>query len=158
MLGYYGMPEETANLLRRHSDGRVWAHTGDLGYMDEQGFVYVESRIKRIIIRHDGFKVFPSHDRKRHQPPPRLCQQCSVVGCADKDHVQGRLPFVYLVLEPSAVAKKKQVIRELREMCAEGLPEYVQPIAYKFISSMPMTPIGKVDYRRLEEEVSPRDY
>ena len=48
MLGYYGMPEETANLLRRHSDGRVWAHTGDLGYMDEQGFVYVESRIKRI--------------------------------------------------------------------------------------------------------------
>ena len=70
----------------------------------------------------------------------------------------GRLPFVYLVLEPSAVAKKKQVIRELREMCAEGLPEYVQPIAYKFISSMPMTPIGKVDYRRLEEEVSPRDY
>lgn len=43
-------------------------------------------------------------------------------------------------------------------MCAEGLPEYVQPIAYKFISSMPMTPIGKVDYRRLEEEVSPRDY
>lgn len=157
MLGYYGMPEETANLLRRHSDGRVWAHTGDLGYMDEQGFVYVESRIKRIIIRHDGFKVFPSMIENVISRHPAV-QQCSVVGCADKDHVQGRLPFVYLVLEPSAVAKKKQVIRELREMCAEGLPEYVQPIAYKFISSMPMTPIGKVDYRRLEEEVSPRDY
>ncbi len=157
MLGYYGMPEETANLLRRHSDGRVWAHTGDLGYMDEQGFVYVESRIKRIIIRHDGFKVFPSMIENVISRHPAV-QQCSVVGCADKDHVQGRLPFVYLVLEPSAVAKKKQIIRELREMCAEGLPEYVQPIAYKFISSMPMTPIGKVDYRRLEEEVSPRDY
>lgn len=157
MLGYYGMPKETANLLRRHSDGRVWAHTGDLGYMDEQGFVYVESRIKRIIIRHDGFKVFPSMIENVISRHPAV-QQCSVVGCADKDHVQGRLPFVYLVLEPSAVAKKKQIIRELREMCAEGLPEYVQPIAYKFISSMPMTPIGKVDYRRLEEEVSPRDY
>ena len=157
MLGYYGMPEETANLLRRHRDGRVWAHTGDLGYMDEQGFVYVESRIKRIIIRHDGFKVFPSMIENVISRHPAV-QQCSVVGCADKDHVQGRLPFVYLVLEPSAVAKKKQIIRELREMCAEGLPEYVQPIAYKFISSMPMTPIGKVDYRRLEEEVSPRDY
>ena len=157
MLGYYGMPEETANLLRRHSDGRVWAHTGDLGYMDEQGFVYVESRIKRIIIRHDGFKVFPSMIENVISRHPAV-QQCSVVGCAGKDHVQGRLPFVYLVLEPSAVAKKKQIIRELREMCAEGLPEYVQPIAYKFISSMPMTPIGKVDYRRLEEEVSPRDY
>lgn len=157
MLGYYGMPEETANLLRRHSDGRVWAHTGDLGYMDEQGFVYVESRIKRIIIRHDGFKVFPSMIENVISRHPAV-QQCSVVGCADKEHVQGRLPFVYLVLEPSAVAKKKQIIRELRGMCAEGLPEYVQPIAYKFISSMPMTPIGKVDYRRLEEEVSPRDY
>lgn len=157
MLGYYGMPEETANLLRRHSDGRVWAHTGDLGYMDKQGFVYVESRIKRIIIRHDGFKVFPSMIENVISRHPAV-QQCSVVGCADKEHVQGRLPFVYLVLEPSAVAKKKQIIRELREMCAEGLPEYVQPIAYKFISSMPMTPIGKVDYRRLEEEVSPRDY
>lgn len=157
MLGYYGMPEETANLLRRHSDGRVWAHTGDLGYMDEQGFVYVESRIKRIIIRHDGFKVFPSMIENVISRHPAV-QQCSVVGCADKEHVQGRLPFVYLVLEPSAVAKKKQIIRELREMCAEGLPEYVQPTAYKFISSMPMTPIGKVDYRRLEEEVSPRDY
>lgn len=157
MLGYYGMPEETANLLRRHSDGRVWAHTGDLGYMDEQGFVYVESRIKRIIIRHDGFKVFPSMIENVISRHPAV-QQCSVVGCADKEHVQGRLPFIYLVLEPSAVAKKKQIIRELREMCAEGLPEYVQPIAYKFISSMPMTPIGKVDYRRLEEEVSPRDY
>lgn len=157
MLGYYGMPEETANLLRRHSDDRVWAHTGDLGYMDEQGFVYVESRIKRIIIRHDGFKVFPSMIENVISRHPAV-QQCSVVGCADKEHVQGRLPFVYLVLEPSAVAKKKQIIRELREMCAEGLPEYVQPIAYKFISSMPMTPIGKVDYRRLEEEVSPRDY
>lgn len=157
MLGYYGMPEETANLLRRHSDGRVWAHTGDLGYMDEQGFVYVESRIKRIIIRHDGFKVFPSMIENVISRHPAV-QQCSVVGCADKEHVQGRLPFVYLVLEPSAVAKKKQIIRELWEMCAEGLPEYVQPIAYKFISSMPMTPIGKVDYRRLEEEVSPRDY
>lgn len=157
MLGYYGKPEETANILRRHSDGRLWAHTGDLGYMDPEGYVYVESRIKRIIIRHDGFKVFPSMIENVISRHPAV-QTCSVVSCADKDHVQGRLPFVYLVLEPSAVAKKKQVIRELREMCAEGLPEYVQPAGYKFISAMPLTPVGKVDYRRLEEELSPRDY
>jgi acyl-CoA synthetase (AMP-forming)/AMP-acid ligase II len=54
--------------------------------------------------------------------------------------------------------KKKQVIRELERMCAEELPEYVQPVAYKFISSMPMTPVGKVDYRQLEADISPRDY
>ena len=157
MKGYYNKPEETAILLRRHPDGRVWAHTGDMGYLDEDGFVYLDSRIKRLIIRHDGFKVFPSMIENVVSRHPAV-HQCSVVGCADKDHTQGRLPFVYIVLKADTTAKKKQVIRELERMCAEELPEYVQPVAYKFISSMPMTPVGKVDYRQLEADISPRDY
>ena len=157
MKGYYNKPEETAILLRRHPDGRVWAHTGDMGYLDEDGFVFLDSRIKRMIIRHDGFKVFPSMIENVVSRHPAV-HQCSVVGCADKDHTQGRLPFVYIVLKAGITAKKKQVIRELERMCAEELPEYVQPVAYKFISSMPMTPVGKVDYRQLEANISPRDY
>ena len=157
MKGYYNKPEETAILLRRHPDGRVWAHTGDMGYLDEDGFVYLDSRIKRMIIRHDGFKVFPSMIENVVSRHPAV-HQCSVVGCADKDHTQGRLPFVYIVLKSDTTAKKKQVIRELERMCAEELPEYVQPVAYKFISSTPMTPVGKVDYRQLEADISPRDY
>ena len=157
MKGYYNKPEETAILLRRHPDGRVWAHTGDMGYLDEDGFVFLDSRIKRMIIRHDGFKVFPSMIENVVSRHPAV-HQCSVVGCADKDHTQGRLPFVYIVLKADTTAKKKQVIRELERMCAEELPEYVQPVAYKFISSMPMTPVGKVDYRQLEVDISPRDY
>ena len=157
MKGYYTKPEEPAILLRRHPDGRVWAHTGDMGYLDEDGFVYLDSRIKRMIIRHDGFKVFPSMIENVVSRHPAV-HQCSVVGCTDKDHTQGRLPFVYIVLKADTTAKKKQVIRELERMCAEELPEYVQPVAYKFISSMPMTPVGKVDYRQLEADISPRDY
>ena len=157
MKGYYNKPEETAILLRRHPDGRVWAHTGDMGYLDEDGFVFLDSRIKRMIIRNDGFKVFPSMIENVVSRHPAV-HQCSVVGCADKDHTQGRLPFVYIVLKADTTAKKKQVIRELERMCAEELPEYVQPVAYKFISSMPMTPVGKVDYRQLEADISPRDY
>ena len=157
MKGYYNKPEETAILLRRHPDGRVWAHTGDMGYLDEDGFVYLDSRIKRMIIRHDGFKVFPSMIENVVSRHPAV-HQCSVVGCTDKDHTQGRLPFVYIVLKADTTAKKKQVIRELERMCAEELPEYVQPVAYKFIPSMPMTPVGKVDYRQLEADISPRDY
>ena len=157
MKGYYNKPEETAIMLRRHPDGRVWAHTGDMGYLDEDGFVFLDSRIKRMIIRHDGFKVFPSMIENVVSRHPAV-HQCSVVGCTDKDHVQGRLPFVYIVLKADTTAKKKQVIRELERMCAEELPEYVQPVAYKFISSMPMTPVGKVDYRQLEADISPRDY
>ena len=157
MKGYYNKPAETAAILRTHADGRVWVHTGDIGYLDEDGFVYLDSRIKRLIIRHDGFKVFPSMIENVVSQHPAV-HQCSVVGCTDKDHVQGRLPFVYIVLKADTTAKKKQVIRELERMCAEELPEYVQPVAYKFISSMPMTPVGKVDYRQLEADISPRDY
>ena len=157
MKGYYNKPEETAILLRRHPDGRVWAHTGDMGYLDEDGFVFLDSRIKRMIIRHDGFKVFPSMIENVVSRHPAV-HQCSVVGCTDKDHTQGRLPFVYIVLKAGITAKKKQVIRELERMCAEELPEYVQPVAYKFILSMPMTPVGKIDYRQLEADITPRDY
>ena len=157
MKGYYNKADETAMILRRHPDGRIWVHTGDIGYLDEDGFVYLDSRIKRLIIRHDGFKVFPSMIENVVSRHPAV-HQCSVVGCTDKDHVQGRLPFVYIVLKSDTTAKKKQVIRELERMCAEELPEYVQPVAYKFISSMPMTPVGKVDYRQLEADISPRDY
>ena len=157
MKGYYNKPDETDMILRRHADGQIWAHTGDVGYMDEDGFVYLDSRIKRMIIRHDGFKVFPSMIENVISRHPAV-HQCSVVGCTDKDHVQGRLPFVYVVLDPEADKKKRQIVRELRQLCKEALPEYVQPVSYKFISEMPMTPVGKVDYRKLEEEITPRDY
>ena len=157
MKGYYNKPNETAILLHRHADGKLWAHTGDIGYMDEDGFVFLNSRIKRLIIRHDGFKVFPSMIENVISRHPAV-QQCSVVGCTDRDHVQGRLPFVYVVLEPEADKKKRQIQRELRQLCREELPEYVQPVGYKFISEMPFTPIGKVDYRKLVEEITARDY
>lgn len=157
MKGYYHKPKETAAVKQVHPDGRTWVHTGDVGYIDEDGFVFVGSRIKRLIIRPDGFKVFPSmiENAISHHPAVR---QCSVVGCVAKDHPQGRLPFVFVVLDPAAADKKRQILRELRQLCVEELPEYVQPVAYKFISEMPLTPVGKIDYRKLEEAISPRDY
>ena len=157
MLEYCNHPEETAQTMRVHDDGRTYVHTGDLGVMDEDGFIYFRQRIKRMIIRHDGFKVFPSMIENVISRHPAV-HQCSVVGCTDKDHVQGRLPFVYVVLDPTADHKKRQIVRELQQICKEELPEYVQPVAYKFISEMPLTPVGKIDYRKLEEEISPRDY
>ena len=78
-------------------------------------------------------------------------RQCCVVGCADTAHAQGRLPFAYIVPAPGAEKKKRQILRELRQLCKEELPEYVQPVGYRFLSALPMTPVGKVDYRKLEE-------
>ena len=60
MLGYYDNESETKRLIKVHKDGKRWVHTGDLGYMAENGSVYILGRMKRLIIRHDGFKVFPS--------------------------------------------------------------------------------------------------
>ncbi len=157
MKGYYNKPEETAMILRRHPDGRIWVHTGDIGYMDSDGFVFLDSRIKRLIIRHDGFKVFPSMIENVISRHPAV-HQCSVVGCTDKNHMQGRLPFVFIVLKADSNVKKRQVIKELERMCAEELPEYVQPVGYKFLPDMPMTLVGKIDYRKLEADISPRDY
>lgn len=151
MKGYYNNPEETALVLRRHADGQLWVHTGDIGSMDADGFVYLDSRIKRLIIRHDGFKVFPSMIENVISRHPAV-RQCCVVGCADTAHAQGRLPFAYIVPAPGAEKKKRQILRELRQLCKEELPEYVQPVGYRFLSALPMTPVGKVDYRKLEED------
>ena len=157
MKGYYGKPAETQALLHRHPDGTLWAHTGDMGHMDQDGFVYVDSRIKRMIIRPDGYKVFPSLIENVISRHPAV-HQCSVVSCPDQEHTQGRLPFVFVVLDSTADKKKRQILRELRQLCREELPEYVQPVGYKFLPELPLTPVGKVDYRTLEEQISPRDY
>ncbi len=157
MQCYYNKPDETAFVMRKHADGRVWVHSGDIGYMDEEGYVFLDSRIKRMIIRHDGFKIFPSMIENVLSTHPAVAN-CSVVGCVDKDHVQGRLPLAYIVLNKDCQKKKRQIIRELRAMCADELPEYILPVAYKFIDQLPLTPVGKVDYLELEKQVTPRDY
>lgn len=157
MQCYYNKPDETAFVMRKHADGRVWVHSGDIGYMDEEGYVFLDSRIKRMIIRHDGFKIFPSMIENVLSTHPAVAN-CSVVGCVDKDHVQGRLPLAYIVLNKDCQKKKRQIIRELRAMCADELPEYILPVAYKFIDQLPLTPVGKVDYLELEKQVNPRDY
>ena len=157
MQCYYNKPDETAFVMRKHADGRVWVHSGDIGYMDEEGYVFLDSRIKRMIIRHDGFKIFPSMIENVLSTHPAVAN-CSVVGCVDKDHVQGRLPLAYIVLNKDCQKKKRQIIRELRAMCADELPEYILPVAYKFIDQLPLTPVGKVDYLELEKQVTPQDY
>lgn len=156
MQGYYNKPDETANILRRHRDGRLWIHSGDLGYLDEEGYVFVDSRIKRMIIRHDGFKVFPSMIENVLSRHPAV-QNCSVVGCADKKHLQGRLPFAYIELAPAWEKKKRMVIQELRQLCTEELPEYMLPAGYKLVDALPYTPIGKVDYRALEQALAAQE-
>lgn len=149
MLGYYGNDAETNQLIRKHKDGQLWVHSGDLGYMDEDGILFIEGRLKRMIVRHDGFKVFPSLIENTIQTCPDI-QACCVVGADDQSHSQGKLPVAYVVLETNTSLPEKQVKDKILALCQRELPEYAQPTAIHVIEKLPLTAIGKVDYRALE--------
>ncbi len=149
MLGYYNNTEATNNVIRTHNDGTKWLHTGDMGYIKENGALFISGRVKRMIIRHDGFKVFPSFIEEVILKNGKV-DMCCVVGAVDKEHSQGMLPIVYVVLKSSTL-NESFVKQDLSALCQKELPEYAQPVDYKFIKSLPLTPIGKVDYLALEK-------
>lgn len=147
MIGYYNNPEETERILRKHKDGNIWVHSGDLGYMDEDGQLFIDGRLKRMIVRYDGFKVFPSQIEKVILDDQSIRAAC-VVGVPDDEHAQGKLPVAFIVINDPT--QKEISIAKAKMLCREELPEYAQPIRITVIKEMPLTPIGKVDYRALE--------
>ena len=149
MLGYYKNPKATAEIIVRHKDGLDWVHSGDIGYMTEDGMLFIVDRIKRMIVRHDGFKVFPSMIEKTIASHEAV-QSCCVVGIPDKEHSQGKLPAAHIVLAPQFSGQKSDVQQQLAALCQKELPEYAQPVDYAFRDSLPLTSIGKVDYQALE--------
>ncbi len=151
MLGYYNNQAATDDIIKKHDDGLMWVHSGDIGYMTENGFLYVVGRMKRMIIRFDGFKVFLPFIEDvvaRHE----AIESCCAVGMADKEHNQGKLPVVHVVLKAEKKGKESSVKQELIALCQRDLPEYSQPEDYIFRDAVPLTPIGKIDYRALEKE------
>lgn len=156
MLGYYGNPEATNEIIKVHEDGKKWIHSGDIGYMNENGSIFVVDRMKRMIVRYDGFKVFPSLIEKTVLTCEKVAA-CCVVGQKDLEHSQGKLPVVFAVLKPEYANEREAVQKEIYELCAHGLPEYAQPVEVQFISQLPLTPIGKIDYRTLEKIGGERD-
>lgn len=147
MLGYYKNEVATNAIKHIHKDGSVWIHSGDIGYMTENGSLYIVDRVKRMIVRYDGFKVFPSLIETVVSSHDSVVS-CCVVGIEDKEHAQGKLPIVFVVLNDAYDVDS--VKRALIELCKKELPEYAQPVDFVFIDKMPLTPIGKIDYRKLE--------
>lgn len=151
MLGYYENEEETEKILKKHSDGKIWVHSGDLGYMTEDGFLFIVDRIKRMIIRHDGFKVFPNLIEDVVIKHPDV-KECKVVGVSDVKHSQGKMPIAFIVLNDNVSRSFYEIEQELFELCNKFLPEYSQPSCFQTKTSLPLTSIGKVDFISLEEE------
>ena len=147
MLGYVDNPEETAHTLRRHVEGRIWLHTGDLGFMDADGFVYFRQRIKRMIVT-SGYNVYPSQLENIIDGHPKVLLSC-VIGVKDPYKIQKVKAFV--VLRPG-IEPTQEVKDELLAYCREHIAKYAMPYDIEFRPELPKTLVGKVAYRVLEEE------
>lgn len=150
MKGYHGLPEETDRVLIRHDDGQLWVHSGDIGYLDEDGFVYIRGRIKQIIIKFDGHKVFPVQVEgviSRH----KAVGACAVVGIPDPDHGQGQVPLGIVELKStlSGEADHEAIRREILTLCYDQCEERGRPADIVFIDKMLHTALNKHDYRAL---------
>ena len=149
MIGYMDNPEETAQTLRRHADGRIWLHTGDLGTMDNDGFIYFRQRMKRMIIT-SGYNVYPSQLENIIDSHEKVLISC-VIGVKDPYKMQKVKAFV--VLRPG-IEPTDEVREELMEYCRHRIAKYAMPYEIEFRPDLPKTLVGKVAYRVLEEEAN----
>lgn len=139
MKGYWNREEETAETLK---DG--WLYTGDLGYMDEEGFFYVVDRKKDVIIA-GGYNIYPREIEEIFYEHPAI-QELTVVGVPDP--YRGETVKAYIVLKPGANVTEE----ELDEYARKHLAAYKVPRIYEFRKELPKSTIGKVLRRTLLEE------
>jgi len=158
MKGYYNNKEETDYVLRRHADGQLWVHSGDIGTVDEDGFVYIQGRVKRMITRFDGHKVFPITIESfiaEHE----AVHSCSVIGVNDRERLQGQYPMAVIELNSGIdVSRRDEICREIYAKCHAELEQRGKPVAVVCIDEIPLTGMGKNDYRKLEKEYKYFDY
>lgn len=148
MMEYINNPEETANTLRRHADGLTWVHTGDLGMMDEDGFIYFRQRIKRMIVT-SGYNVYPSQIENVLDAHEYVHMSC-VIGVPDPLKMQKVVAFA--VLKPGLKVTEEEARQAILEHCSRYVAKYAMPADIQFRDDMPKTLVGKVAYRILEEE------
>ena len=147
MMGYLDNPKETNEILREHSDGRIWLHTGDMGYMNDEGIFYYQQRIKRMIIS-SGFNVYPN------QIESVICEHEAVLNCtviAIPHPYKQQVAKAFVVLK-AGYSPNIFTRNSIKEHCKKHLSKFALPYEYEFRKSLPKTLIGKVDFKKLQEE------
>lgn len=150
MLGYYNNPLEEEKILHCDENGTRWIYSGDSGYYDDDSYLYVDGRYKEMIIRPDGFKVYPNSIEEvilLHND----VSECKVVGCRDFTERQGDLPKAFIILK-SGVVYSQKIIDEIKELCQTHLAEYSLPFDYEVLEKFPTTSIGKINTIALREQ------
>lgn len=147
MMGYLNNEKETKETLIKHKDGLVWLHTGDLGYMDEDGFVYYKQRQKRMIIS-SGYNVYPQHIENIIDSHPSVLVSC-VVGI--KHSYKQEVAKAFVVLK-DGIEATEEIRCEIMEFCKKNLAKYELPYEIEFRNELPKTLVGKVAYTILQKE------
>ena len=151
MKEYMDMPEETAETLRLHDDGLKWVYTGDLGTMDDAGFIYFKGRIKRMIIS-SGYNVYPAQLENVFDAHEKVHMSC-IIGVPDDYKMQKVKAFVML---KEGVPANDATKAELMDYARKNIAKYAMPYDIEFRKELPTTLVGKVAYRKLEEEEEER--
>jgi long-chain acyl-CoA synthetase len=136
MAGYWGHPDETAAMIR---DG--WVYTGDLGYLDEDGYLFIVDR-KKDLIKPGGFQVWPREVEEVLATHPAVAE-VSVAGVPDE--YQGEAVKAWVVVRVG----DQPTVDELRAYCRERLAGYKVPKTIEFRTELPKTMVGKVLRREL---------
>ena len=144
MLGYIHHEEENAHTLQRHEDGHIWLHTGDLGLMDEEGFIYFRQRIKRMIVT-SGYNVYPSQLENIIDAHPSVRMSC-VIGVPDPYKMQKIKAFVVL---NEGIKDSSEVREDIMKHCQRHIAKYAMPYEIEIRDSLPTTLVGKVAYTQL---------
>lgn len=144
-----GYMEGTEQVIERDEKGNRWIHTGDLGCVDRDGFVYIKGRIKRIYPIIDSksnqyYKLFPDYIERELQKN-QIVKNCAVAVIHNVETFYEPIAFVVLKQE------KKDVTKDLKQFLEERMDAYLIPKQWYFIERIPMLPSGKIDYRQLEE-------
>lgn len=144
MKGYFNDKEETDKVLKKHKDGKVWLHTGDLAYMDEDGFIFFKSRLKRMIVS-SGYNIYPGQIEKIINEHPYV-EACTVVGVPHP--YKKEVVKAYIVLKKD-IELNSEVKKSIKEHCEKNIASYSLPYAYGYRKELPKTKLGKVAYRDL---------
>ena len=149
MKGYYKNEEETAHALQLHDDGKVWLHTGDVGYLDEDGYFYYRQRSSRMIIMM-GNNVYPTQIENVINQCDDVITSC-VIGVAAK----GAGQRIIAVVQPTSLKINLDELRkEIFENCKKNVADFAMPKEIVFREELPKTAMGKVNFKALTEEFS----
>lgn len=147
MLEYLGAPEATAEAIKTHADGITWLHTGDLGSMDKDGYIFFKSRIKRML-KVSGMAVYPAQVEQVLESHPLVFKAC-VIGVPDEYQMTSVKAFVIL---NDKNADQESARNELMDHCKKHLIKWSVPRVIEFKDILPQTLVGKVAYTQLERE------